>query len=646
MLRKRVAAITFFILFFCLQAFCQSLTYLDSLQKERKTATDPIVQKDLLFYISQAWSASNFDSAYHYGQLLYHMSVEEQNIPYINYSYNLIGAAFDYASQGDSARKYYQMALEGAVSTGERSLEAAGYLNLGALEVLAGNYGASLPFFERSIAIYETLPGNIQRLNKAYNNLGVVYRRARKYKEAIGMYVKAFKAPNLTDDEYMNLCYNMATAYQQLNLPDSAALYYTKMLALGEKRNDNQARLSALHGLGVMAIDDNRLEEGLLLLREVADNADFNDKSILVSANGSLGWVYAQLGDWPTAERYIGRALSLADEENLPGPISTLYQQVAEFYELKGEPTQALAFLKKHKAIQEKLLNETVIQTAAEWEGRFQAQQKEKELMALRLTNEEAALFAQKQLNERNLFLFLSVLLLGLVGASFFLFQNKKRSHRLLEEKNRTINKALADKELLMKEIHHRVKNNLQVVSSLLNLQGSFVKDSATSAAMLEGRNRVHSMALIHQKLYLDDELTAVDSEEYFEQLIGHLEQSYQDPGRQIEVNTDIDSWMIDVDEAVPLGLIVNELVTNAFKYAFEGRKEGVIEVKLEKNGTTGRLTVADNGIGMKTPPAPGNGSLGMLLIHDLGAKLKAKTAFSLNDGTSVTMEFPLRQKR
>ena len=644
--RKRVAATTFLILFFCLQAFCQSLTYLDSLEKERKTATDPTVQKDLLFYISQAWSASNFDSAYHYGRQLYEMSVEEQNISYIIYSYNLIGAAFDYAYQGDSARKYYQVALDSAVSTGERSLEAAGYLNLGALEVLAGNYGASLPLFERAIAIYETLPGNLQRLNKAYNNLGVVYLRARKFREAVGMCNKALLIPNLTDDEKMNLYFNLALAYQRLDLPDSAALHYDKILAISERRNDNNARLSAQYGLGVLAIEDNRLEEGLLLLREVTDNPDYDDKNILLAANGYQGWAYTQLKAWANAERYINQGLSLADEENLPGSTSALYQQAAEFHELKGEPTQALAFLKKHKAIQEKLLNETVIQTAAEWEGRFQAQEKEKELMALRLTNEEASLFAQRQLNERNLFLFLSLLMLGLGGASFYLFQNKRRSHRLLEEKNKVINKALSDKELLMKEIHHRVKNNLQVVSSLLNLQGSFVKDSATSAAMLEGRNRVHSMALIHQKLYLDDELTAVDSEEYFEQLIGHLEQSYHDALRTIEVNTTIDSWMIDVDEAVPLGLIVNELVTNAFKYAFEGRRGGTIEVKLEKSGNTARLTVADNGIGMKAQPVPGTGSLGMLLIHDLGAKLKSNTVFSLRDGTTVTMEFPLRQKR
>jgi len=646
MLLYRSLLVTLLFAFITSRACPQSLPYIDSLHAELKTASDNTVRKDILFYLSQAWSPSDFDSAYFYADLLLQKAVGDKDTSYIIYSYNLIGTAFDYAHQYDSATKYYRKALENASVIKDNSLIAAGFMNLGTLEVVRGNYGASLPYYESAIKIYEALPEKLQRLNKAYNNLGVVYRRTRKYKDAVGMYNKALAMPGLTEDEYIKLCQNLGSAYQQLFLRDSARFYYDKALALGEKRNDKLFRFYALAGLGVLAIQEGTLEEGILLLRQVASDTSAQGRDLYLMVFGSLGQAFSDLGQLSVANGYFQQALNYIDDRNLPGETAALYLQMSKYYEKIGDLRQAIDFFKKYKAINDRILNEAVIQTTSEWEERFQAKESEKEIIALKLKSEEAAVFAQQRKNERNITLFIALLLLGATATFIYLFRVNKESQRALEEKNKIISQALTDKDLLMKEVHHRVKNNLQVISSLLNLQKGYEKGSAASSAVMESRNRVHAMALIHQKLYVNDSVTTIDTEEYFEQLIGHLEDSYQSNEKSITVNSDISPMYMDVDQVILLGLIVNELITNAFKYAFVGRLEGEIDIRLkllENNQVS--IIVTDNGVGMQEKPLRGSGGLGMLLINDLGHKLGASISFEIIGGTSVSLNFPLAER-
>lgn len=208
---------------------------------------------------------------------------------------------------------------------------------------------------------------------------------------------------------------------------------------------------------------------------------------------------------------------------------------------------------------------------------------------------------------------------------------------------NQHLSRALDEKTILLKEVHHRVKNNLQVISSLLNLQSGYITDPAALQVFTESRNRVRSMALIHEKLYKSDNLSHIDFEEYIGAVSGDLLATFAGSGRGIQITLEVDRVMLPVDSAVPCGLIVNELVTNCFKYAFQHGDRGEIRIAMKRlNGTELRLSVSDNGIGFpKDLDFRNTESLGMQLVTTLSEQLKGTVVLKNDGGTTFEISFP-----
>lgn len=260
------------------------------------------------------------------------------------------------------------------------------------------------------------------------------------------------------------------------------------------------------------------------------------------------------------------------------------------------------------------------------------------QLSLLQKDNEVKALTI-KEKQRTNLLFVLGFVLACIVAASvFLLFYNKQKAAKILEEKNAIISKSLADKEVLLKEIHHRVKNNLQVVSSLLNLQSRTISDATALAAIKEGRDRVKSMALLHQNLYQDDNLTGVDVKNYIELLTQSLFNSYNINKDAIALSTDIQNIQLDVDTVIPIGLIVNELISNALKYAFTETEKGLIEISLVQSTNQLLLEVKDNGKGMPIDWNYNNvsASLGYQLIKSFVQKMKGELLVHSQQGTQI----------
>ena len=262
----------------------------------------------------------------------------------------------------------------------------------------------------------------------------------------------------------------------------------------------------------------------------------------------------------------------------------------------------------------------------------------------------------EKQLAETSLHLETSrknqqLLTLGLLGAlvvsavSYYALRLKRRSNRALEEKNAAISKALLEKDILLREIHHRVKNNLQMISALLYLHGKSVDDSTAQEALKESQNRVQSMAMIHQNLYQQDNLLGVSIAEYLDKLLRHLVSSYNIEANRISVHTKIEVPQLDVDTVIPLALIINELISNALKYAFRDGRRGDIWVSIETNGDQLSVSVSDNGIGLPENFSPGtSGNFGLKLINILCDRLGATWTAENKQGTTVNIQIPHKQ--
>ncbi len=201
------------------------------------------------------------------------------------------------------------------------------------------------------------------------------------------------------------------------------------------------------------------------------------------------------------------------------------------------------------------------------------------------------------------------------------------------------LRESLAEKELLLREVHHRVKNNMQVISSLLAMQ-STSGDPEVLRRMEESQNRIRTIALIHEQLYQSSELAHIDTSSYLQVLGMHLLQSFGRVG-EIDLIMDIDNLQLDLDQSLACGLIVNELLTNCFKYAFPNGRSGKVLLRLKQQADGSRLLeVADNGQGLQQPAQPGRRTLGTSLVNKLARQLRGRVTTVSEDGMTVSIQF------
>lgn len=212
-----------------------------------------------------------------------------------------------------------------------------------------------------------------------------------------------------------------------------------------------------------------------------------------------------------------------------------------------------------------------------------------------------------------------------------------------VHERQRRLEDSLGQRDLLLREIHHRVKNNLQIISSLLTLQAARIKSPAAQLEFHAARDRVQALSLLHQHLYAEPELQAIDFRGFSTQLCDQLKATYGDAlGERVKITCAAPSLRLASERAVALGLIIAEAVANALRFAFPGERSGAITVMIEESGGRAKLTIADDGIG-GVDPTPGHyRGLGLELIRGFAAQLGGALKIETNDGTRLTVEFPL----
>ncbi len=216
---------------------------------------------------------------------------------------------------------------------------------------------------------------------------------------------------------------------------------------------------------------------------------------------------------------------------------------------------------------------------------------------------------------------------------------------KLAEEK---INQSLKEKEILLKEVHHRVKNNLQVISSILNLQSSYVKDEATLGILRESQNRIKSMAFIHESLYQTKDFSSINFSEYVINLCQNLIHSYSSFNHNVKLNLDIQNVFLNLDLAIPCGLIINEIISNALKYAFVTKSEkDIISVKMQEEGQKLFLKIGDNGVGLSEKiDFKNTESLGLQLVITLIEQLNGIIDIDTKNGTMYLISFNKNQAK
>jgi len=210
------------------------------------------------------------------------------------------------------------------------------------------------------------------------------------------------------------------------------------------------------------------------------------------------------------------------------------------------------------------------------------------------------------------------------------------------KEAEKQVTTSLREKEVLLQEIHHRVKNNLQIISSLLNLQAGYIQDKPYADMFEESRNRIRSMAFVHERLYRGKDITSVPSDEYIKDVVSALFRSYGVNPEKIALKMNIGDVVLGIGSAIPCGLIINELVSNALKFAFPQGRKGEIQVALQATDKDEiLLTVSDNGVGMpENLDLAKAESLGLKLVKILTDQMGGKLQINRNQGTTFQINF------
>jgi two-component sensor histidine kinase len=340
----------------------------------------------------------------------------------------------------------------------------------------------------------------------------------------------------------------------------------------------------------------------------------------------SKGGLMTTTGRYREAKRLFDQASQL---ELNNAQKSLLQQGYYENYKLQGSYEDALTHLELWKGLSDSLNNAEIMNRTNELQIKYESEKKQKEINRLAY---EKQLEESKVKSQMYGLIGLGIVLLILSVQLYYIFQQKKK----IQDKNRIISKALHEKEILLKEIHHRVKNNLQVISSLLSLQSRSTVDDVAVNALEEGQLRVQSMALIHEHLYKGEKITSVGMQKYLKTMCGQVFSAHQINKDKVTLHMDIDDISLDIGTVVPLGLIFNELITNSCKYAFADGRNGIIKVSLKEKDGFLQVVVSDNGVGKNGPKIISG--FGTKLINIFAKKLEAEITENNQNGTTITL--------
>lgn len=467
----------------------------------------------------------------------------------------------------------------------------------------------------------------------AYSDLSNIFWKQSKFDIGLEFGLKSlkiFEERGISDLDYDFTLYVVGNNYLALNKFQEALDYYKHSMSIGERygfyNNLSDVYISLVE-LYAYLNDFSKAEEAGVNAIKYADLLDNN--FMMMRSWLSIGKLQYLQGKYITAIESLQKCIEIAtidfgDEFYLSQAYETLGKAFAGNHNYK-DAYQAFA---EYDKLKNKIFTVNADQRTSLIQTKFEVAQKENTIQY-----QESRIKRQK--TNQILISIISGLLLLLLIVLYITFQKNRKKSFLLLQQNK-------EKEFLLKEIHHRVKNNLGIVSSLLALQSAHIKDENIIAVMQESQNRVHSMSMIHQKLYLGKNLITIEMKDYFINLGKHILDSFG-ADNLISIECIMNPIEIDVDTAIPLGLIVNELITNSLKYAFPNKRKGIIKIKLQKsNNNTLLLQVADNGVGYQQNELNRNTGFGKELINLLTQQLEGNMSYKDEQGIIVSFEFKL----
>lgn len=524
-----------------------------------------------------------------------------------------------YSESGNyvQAQHFYQEGANLAIKYNKPALLSRFYANMGATAARTSDNERSLKYLFLCLQEFRKSPiGSVDKEDSAhvFANIANTYRQmgrwsqSRRYaKRAIRLYKQLPDGAGLAN-AYDVLAHSfVAQASQSVTDGDSAALYYNRLLALHLKAGDTKEAARNLSDLAIFYQHKRRYD----LMRDAAA------RSLLLGQK-------------------VGANAIQANASRL---LATAYQGLGNFKE-------AFAYSEQASALNTIVFDSKKAEEVADLQVKFDVRTREHQIDVLeREANLATKVRIEQEQRQRWLLQVSWMLGLCLFGAGVLYWRLQKSQAEVkcansgLVTANQELRAATAEKEVLVQEIHHRVKNNLQMVRSLLSWQTSLVPDPALAGVLANTQSRIQCMALVHEFLYQADNMAEVRIDTYLGELLAALHPALTSLNQPIQLTTDIEPMVMEPKQASALGVLVSELITNAYKHAFTGKTEGRLHVAFLRTSKGFHLRVIDDGVGIEGADFKENAqSLGIQIVKALAKQLRAKLQVvpQLPNGVSV----------
>ncbi len=520
--------------------------------------------------------------------------------------------------------------------------------------------------------------GNPTDIGISYRGVGYWYQQVNEYQRAIDQYQQALGYLRKSNKpvQIARTMKFISSAYLQLNDLKNARVYLEQAMQIARQSKKPELEIELIGELAIIEAKSNHHQQALVLNRRVVDfHRATSDSNAYYSSLFNLAIEYKNTGQYRRAEQTFRDILAFAQRTddsylagyayaNLPNAlvpqgkldeaaayckraITWSEQTGAEKFNIReeafgilshieqqrGNYRQALLYYQRQMTSHDSVYNAIKNRQLVEMETRFQTQEKEAQINALATINQQKTRQVWAGVGGM-------VILSGLLGTLFLLYRSGQRKQAKIQQQSDQLT-------VLMRELHHRVKNNLAIVASLLRLQSNRLDDEKAVAAVRVGQQRVEAMSLIHQRLYQTDNVSSVNMREFLTDLSESLMRAYGYSTDEFDLQLDIDQNTLDVDVAMPLGLIVNELITNAFKYAYAGVSRPILRIALYQNPAIGpgvTLEVQDNGPGLDATDWQRAGqktSFGHRLVQSLSEQLDGELSVIRQNGTLFRLHIP-----
>lgn len=530
----------------------------------------------------------------------------------VHHTYYLLGAVNHL--KGDLRKElYYCMeTVKSMEATGDTSSANLFYTKLANVYNELGMTRNSLDYYRK--ALYSSK----KRSFMAYRSMAHIVQlliRENKKKEALSFFRTNFKLPIDANQEYAALAYQaLVGCYIDLGQYDKAKPNIFKMIEAAENSftvsyNSRGFRMGVYSKACEFLLQTNRYSEASLVLQKI-----------------------------------------LREQKELIDPVMFSKTELFSFKidSAAGNYFNAIDHYQAYKKLSDSLFNATKSEQIEELQVQYETSQKEKNIQLLKKQSRIQKISLEKKSTIANLVTVSLVLVLILLGVLYNRYKHNKQINLLLQEnqreitsKNSSLEKLLKDNEWLLREVNHRVKNNLHTIMGLLQSQSAFLEDEVAMSAVKDSQHRIQTMSLIHQKLYKTQDVSAIYMPEYIAELVDYLKDSFE-VEHSIYFQLEIAQIILDASYVVPMGLILNEVITNAIKYAFQKTENNTIFIQLLHSGANEiSLIIKDNGRGLPTDfNIDRLKSFGMVLVKGLVAELNGKFSLQSINGTSIHITF------